>query len=361
MTELARLLHGMTDGVRGPSAVSLAGIPGPAPVAAGRTSAGGPAARPSTLFDVASVTKIITTLAIMRLRAEGALGLDARVRDLLPGFSGGAKDAVTVRMLLLHRAGLTEWWPLYADAADGPAVIGDPRAAIARAAALPLAYAPDSGRHYSDLGFQLLGAIVEAAHGSGLRDAVAALVTGPLGLRDTSYGPVPDAAATSDGDSWERRMIATGEPYPVPAEAPRGSRVHLLRGEVNDGNAHHAFGGAAGHAGIFSTAADVARLGAVMLGHHSAWPPAVVAEFAAAGPDPEQALGWRRRVVETGDGGYAAVLGHPGFTGTEVAVAPDQGVSWSLLTNRLHPTSTPVDIEAARTAVARHVLSREQS
>ncbi len=268
MTELARLLHGMTDGVRGPSAVSLAGIPGPAPVAAGRTSAGGPAARPSTLFDVASVTKIVTTLAIMRLRAEGALGLDARVRDLLPGFSGGAKDAVTVRMLLLHRAGLTEWWPLYADATDGPAVIGDPRAAIARAAALPLAYAPDSGRHYSDLGFQLLGAIVEAAHGSGLRDAVAALVTGPLGLRDTSYGPVPDAAATSDGDSWERRMIATGEPYPVPAEAPRGSRVHLLRGEVNDGNAHHAFGGAAGHAGIFSTAADVARLGAVMLGHH---------------------------------------------------------------------------------------------
>ncbi len=351
------------DHVRGPTAAALA-IAGPggrlASSAAGRTSADGHAARPETLFDLASVTKIVTTLAIMRLRAGGLLDLDARVRDLLPSFTGGAKDAVTVRMLLLHRAGLWEWWPLYADAGDGPAVTCDPAAALARAAALPLRRPPESGRHYSDLGFQLLGAIVATVHGSDLRTAVSDLVTGPLGLRHTTYGPVADAAVTSRGDAWERRMIAERDPYPVTAEAPRGSRVHWLCGEVNDGNAHHAFGGAAGHAGIFSTAAEVARLGTVLLGAHPAWPPGVVAEFSAPGPDPEQALGWRRSTVTLGDGTALPVLGHPGFTGTEIAVCPDRGVSWSLLTNRLHPSSTPVDVSGARAAVARRVLTREQ-
>jgi CubicO group peptidase (beta-lactamase class C family) len=262
-----------------------------------------------------------------------------------------------VRALLLHRAGLWEWWPLYADASDGPAVLGDPAAAVARAAALPPRYSPGSGRHYSDLGFQLLGALVAAAHGSDLRAAVASLVTGPLGLSSTAYGPLDaaaDVAVTSCGDAWERRMIATGEPYPVPVRGGFPARTHWLRGEVNDGNAHHAFGGAAGHAGIFATAADTARLGAVMLGEHAAWPAPVVAEFSAAGPDAEQALGWRRWEV---DG--VTVLGHPGFTGTEVAVAPSRGAAWALLTNRLHPTSTPVGVSALRARVARSVLSVE--
>src|SRR6185312_1292893 len=119
--------------------------------------------------DLASVTKVTTTLAVMRLR----LDLDRPVRSVLPSFAGGAKDSVTPRDLLLHRAGLWEWWPLYADASDGPAVLGDPGAAVARAAALPLRYRPDSGLHYSDLGFQLLGAIVAAVHGTDLRTAVA--------------------------------------------------------------------------------------------------------------------------------------------------------------------------------------------
>ena len=355
---LREALTSAVDLARGPTAVSLAvaGRGGLLRATAGRTSADGPATRPGTLFDLASVTKIVTTLAVMRLR----LDLETPVRDLVPGFSGGAKDAVTVRMLLLHRAGLWEWWPLYADAEDGPAVFGDPAAAVARAAALPLRHAPDSGRHYSDLGFQLLGAVVEAACGAGLRAAVHSLVTGPLGLSDTAYGPVADAAVTSRGDTWERRMIATREPYPVPAEAPRGSRAHWLNGEANDGNAHHAFGGAAGHAGIFSTAADVARLGTVMLGEHPGWPPEVVGEFSAPGPDAGQALGWRLWPLPLGDGTTAEVIGHPGFTGTEIAVCRERGVSWSLLTNRLHPASAPVDISGAQTEVARHVLSREQ-
>lgn len=356
------------DDVRGPTAVSLArlrrGAAAPATVTAGRTSAApGLAARPvgaGTRFDLASVSKIVTTLALMRLRAAAGLDPDAPVRAFLPGFSGGAKDTVTVRDLLLHRAGLWEWWPLYADAADGPGVAADPAAAVARAAALPLRHRPHAGRHYSDLGFQLLGAIVATVHGTDLRTAVADLVTGPLGLRHTTYGPLEDrrdVAVTSRGDAWERRMIATGEPYPVDARAHPRSRTRWLCGEVSDGNAHHAFGGAAGHAGIFATAAETARLGAVMFGDHPAWPMEVVAEFAAPGPDPGQALGWRRGTVTPAGGPPVPVLGHPGFTGTELVVAPGRGVSWAFLTNRLHPTSTPIDVSALRDRVARLVLA----
>ena len=193
-----------------------------------------------------------------------------------------------------------------------------------------------------------------AVHGSDLPAAVASLVTGPLGLTRTGYGPVDPASAvvTSHGDAWERQMIATGRPYPVPVRAVPETRVRWLRGEVNDGNAHHAFGGAAGHAGIFSTADETARLGAVMFGEHPLWPPPVVAEFSAAGPDAEQALGWRRASA-----GGVVVLGHPGFTGTELAVAPSRGVAWALLTNRLHPTSTPVDVTALRERISRLVLA----
>jgi CubicO group peptidase (beta-lactamase class C family) len=362
---LADAVTGAVDDGRGPTAAALAvvrrGVETPTVVTAGRTSREGPAPRPvspGTRFDLASVSKIVTTLAVMRLRSAGALDLDAPVRSLLPVFAGGAKDAVTVRALLLHRAGLWEWWPLYTRAEDGDGVLGDPAAAVARAAALPLRYPPDSGRHYSDLGFQLLGAIVTTVCGTDLRTAVADLVTGPLGLRATGYGPVasPDVAVTSHGDAWERRMIATGEPYPVPVRSVPATRDHWLRGEVNDGNAHHAFGGAAGHAGIFATAAETARLGEVMFGGRPGWPPEVVAEFSAPGPDAEQALGWRRTEVPVPGGGTVTVLGHPGFTGTELSVAPALGLSWALLTNRLHPGSKPVDVSASRTRATRLVL-----
>jgi CubicO group peptidase (beta-lactamase class C family) len=349
----AGILARALDAERGPTAVALGIVRRGSPPSV--ESLGG--IRSGTRFDLASVSKVVTTLAVMRLRAAGALDPDTPVRALLPAFHGGAKDRVTVRDLLLHRAGLWEWWPLYAEADDGPAVLGDPAAAVARAAALPPRYAPGSGRHYSDLGFQLLGAIVAAVHGTDLRTAVAELVTGPLRFPGVEYGPLDasaDVAVTSRGDAWERRMIATGEPYPVPVRGGFPSRTHWLRGEVNDGNAHHAFGGAAGHAGIFATAADTVRLGAVLFGDHAAWPAPVVAEFTTPGPDPEQALGWRRWEV---DG--VEVLGHPGFTGTEVAVAPSRGVAWALLTNRLHPTSTPVDVSALRTLVARSVLAEE--
>jgi len=370
---LTHLVSGAPD--RGPSAAVCAvadrrGLV--AEVAAGTSQVGGdgadggrPVADPPpvtarTRFDVGSVTKAVATTALaMTLRARGRLDLDAPVATWLPGFTGDGRELVTVRQLLLHRGGLWEWWPTYVHARGRDA-------ALAFVQRLPLRYPPGAGRHYSDLGFMLLGAIVEEAAGEPLDALARRAVFGPLGMADTGYrrrgDPAPDpVAATSTGDAYERSMVATGEPYPV-AEDPAafaGWREHVLRGEVNDGNAFHAFQGVAGHAGLLTTAADLCRFGTALLGAldpgsfrgGSPWPGAVVREFLAAGPDPGQALGFQLRRA----GGWR-VAGHSGFPGAELAVVPERGVALALLTNRLHPQSTPVDIEPAWTAILDTVL-----
>jgi CubicO group peptidase (beta-lactamase class C family) len=294
-----------------------------------------------TRFDLGSVTKVVgTTLLAMRLRAAGLLDLDVPVRAVLPAFAGAGKDAVTPRMLLLHRGGLWEWWPLYAEPG-----VADP---VTRAAALPLRYRPDEGRHYSDIGFILLGAVLARVGGAPLGDLVRREVLAPLGLAQTSYGPLPGAlrarvAATSTGDGWERRMIAIGEPYPVSVAASgfTGWREHVLTGEVNDGNAQHAFAGTAAHAGLFSTASDVCRAGRFLVDGADGWS---VAEFLTEGPDPGQALGWRTR-LHPGVVAGAELVGHPGFPGVELLVDRRSGTAVSVLTNRLHPTSRPEPID----------------
>jgi CubicO group peptidase (beta-lactamase class C family) len=371
---LARLVSGAPD--RGPSAAVCAvarygTLVAEVAVGVSQASDGGrPLADPPpvtarTRFDVGSVTKAVATTAlVMTLRARGRLDLDAPVATWLPGFTGDGRELVTPRHLLLHRGGLWEWWPTYVHA-------GDRDAALALVRRLPLRYPPGAGHHYSDLGFMLLGAVVEEAAGEPLDALARREVFGPLGMAATGYrrrgDPAPDpVAATSTGDAYERSMVATGEPYPV-AEDPAafaGWRAHVLRGEVNDGNAFHAFQGVAGHAGLLTTAADLCRFGGALLGAlgsgwpdpgsaggASPWPGAVVREFLAAGPDPGQALGFQLRRA-----GGCRVAGHSGFPGAELAVVPERGVVVALLTNRLHPQSTPVEIEPAWAAILDVVL-----
>ena len=293
-----------------------------------------------TSHDIASVTKAIaTTTAIMRLVDTGLLSLDLPVRSVLPSTALAA--STTVRDLLLHRAGLWEWWPLYLEAHDrdeGFAVLDR----------LPLRYPPGAGRHYSDLGFMLLGRVVESVSGSGLAEAIAGLVLGPLGLSMTRYGhPLgADVAASSTGDAIEFRMVDTGVPYPVPFRARDfgGWRLEPIVGNVNDGNAFHALGGVSGHAGLFSTVGDL-----LTIGHALAAPPdddrfvsaALRREFFAAGPDAGQALGFRRYRMPTASGDVD-VIGHPGFTGVTVGWVPETGVSVVLATNRLHCAGAPL-------------------
>jgi CubicO group peptidase (beta-lactamase class C family) len=329
---------------------------------------------PGALLDLASVTKVAATTAIiMRLVAAGDLRLEDRVRDHLPGFAGEGKGDVTLEHLLTHTAGLQPWWPLYLETTDRDA-------AVARAQELPLATEAGRAWRYSDLGLILAGAIVEKVTGTPLHTVYRRLVAEPLGLA-SGYGPVGAAlAATSaDSDAYEFRMVSTGIPYPVPFAAGGfpGWRDRPLRGEANDGNAAHALGGVSGHAGLFSTVDDLLTFGSA-LRRGDLVPPTIVERFSRPSPvHPEQAVGFRRSTVELG-GEPLTLLHHGGFTGTWLALALERDVVVAGGATRLHGTvgripgddSTPeipelvtlddiqaVLLEAAADVVAGHTAS----
>jgi serine-type D-Ala-D-Ala carboxypeptidase len=313
-----------------------------------------------TRSDLGSVTKLIaTTTALMALVDTGELTLETHLWEILPWIATAPCAAATIAQLLEHRAGLWEWWPLYLSASD-------PTTALHTAANLPLRYRPDQARHYSDLGFILLGAVVAEVGGGRLDDVVAELVLGPVGLSATRYGEPgggAPVAASSTGDRIERRMIETGDPYPVIGDAGRftGWRQHVLVGEVNDGNAFHALDSIAGHAGLFSSAADLLRFGdatlAALAGSGLATP-ALVGRFLCAGADPGQGLGWRRWDVDPDTEAW----GHTGFPGVAVGIMPALGATVALVTNRLHvpgvPRATEPIWELALRAARDHCLKR---
>jgi len=321
----------------------------------------------ATVFDLASVTKVMaTTFAVMMLVDDGVLDLDAPVHTYLPDFRGGGKDAITLRHLLTHRAGLYQWQPVYYHASD-------PDAAYAWIRDLPLAWGVGEGRHYSDLGFMLLGRVVEkVTHGS-LGSFLQQRLYGPLGLRATGFrsgapggGDRPEDparfAATSHGNPYEYRMVhdstfgyrIAGDP-----DAWNGWRHRTLVGEVNDGNAFHAFRGMAGHAGLFSTAADLNVLLQLLLhrGEHGGrryLRGEVVDAFLAPTGD-GQALGW-----QVPDYASAGSFVHTGFTGTYVLGLPARGLAVVLLTNRqnggidakgLYPDVGPLQRAVARALI----------
>lgn len=299
-----------------------------------------PPMTPWTAHDLGSVTKAIgTTTMLMALVSAGRLALDDELE-----------------LLLRHRAGLWEWWPTYAETAAPLDVVRG----------LPRRYPVDAGRHYSDLGFMLLGSLVCETTGQDLPAAFETLVAEPFGLPETRYGgPVraSDVAAGQLGDEIERRMIGTGEPYPVRVEpdAFTGWRTGVVVGEPGDGNAFHSFAGAAGHAGLFSTPADLLRWGrGVLASTAGAGPldPAVVERFWAPGPDEGQRLGFRSRAV-----GGCSAFEHPGFPGAGVALLPAHRATVVLLTNRLHRQGPPPVFEPSWAAVlaGAHELLREET
>jgi CubicO group peptidase (beta-lactamase class C family) len=289
---------------------------------------------PATSHDLASVTKAFTTTALVALGA----GLADPLRRYLPD-----APPVTLDDLLLHRGGLWEWWPTYCDAAD-------PQEGARLVRELPLRYAPRTGRHYSDLGFMLLGQVVSTVAGAPLPAALRELVLDPAGLTRTAFGaPVgTEVAASGTGDAIERRMLDTGEPYPVPRSAAdfTGWRDHVIAGEVADGNAFHTFRGVSGHAGLFSTVEDLLRLGAALCASAAGdgpWP--ALPAYLAPGPDPGQSRGFRSWVT-TAAGCTTTAYGHPGFTGVTVAFLPEHRASVVLATNRLQVPGEPVPNEA---------------
>jgi serine-type D-Ala-D-Ala carboxypeptidase len=349
------------------------------------------------LFDLASVTKVMaTTWAMMLLVDRGLVELDDPVHTYLPDFRGPEKDRITVRDLLTHRSGLYRWKPVFFHGET-------PAEAYTYIRDLPLESGVREGRRYSDLGFMLAGYIVGAVSGRPLDVFLREELYRPLGLSRTGFVPArggtgwprpairgvasrsePAAgeaapgflesrrrrldgpfAATSHGNPYETRMVEDDSFGYLCDEDPSaftGWRTHTLQGEVNDGNAWHAHGGVAGHAGLFSTASDLGVLLGVLLnegmhGDRRVVGPGVVREFMTPDTLTGNGVGWamgrmgkdrmgagqgeegedRSVGDEARDEGGAfetQVFTHTGFTGTYVMGAPELGLAVVFLSNR---------------------------
>jgi serine-type D-Ala-D-Ala carboxypeptidase len=289
-----------------------------------------------THYDLASLTKVVcTTPLVMALAERGAWDLDDSLSRWLDGFPN---PAVTLRQLLTHTSGLPAHREFYR-LPGGPAAI---RAAVYAEADITLT--PGSVC-YSDLGFMLLGWAVEQRSGTPLDELFRTTIASPLGLETARFRPPasdrPLTAATElDGD----QRLEPG----------------LVWGEVHDGNAW-ALGGVAGHAGLFATAADLARYAGALLtpDGNPLLSAASIAEMtryqAGAAPD-VRALGW---LLDAGKWGPwpERTYWHTGFTGTSLLIAPELGVAVVLLMAGVHPQRQPQRQLAMRAALHREILS----
>ena len=271
-----------------------------------------------TIYDLASLTKVVaTTTGIMVLFDEGKLRLEDPVSKFIPGFTGGAKDDITVQQLLEHRSGLPAGRELWRIAMTPD----EARRAIIET---PLECSPGTCLIYSDLGADLLGFVIEAASGQRLDNFLQQRVFSPLGMTETFFRP-----------HWTLRdRIAPTELTP-----PRG---YPLRGEVHDENAF-VLGGVAGHAGLFSTATDLAVFAQMMLNGGQLNGVRVVADStvsiftARTTSRGSRALGWDT-CSDDACGKYLSgkSYGHTGFTGTSLWIDPERDLFVILLTNRVH-------------------------
>lgn len=305
--------------------------------AAGRLDwAPSPAPNAETLWDLASLTKVVAlTTSIMILVEEGRLDLDAPVQRYLPEFRGEHKDRVTVRHLLTHSSGLPAWRPLYKEATSRDD-------AMAIVLATPLDTTPGARMVYSDLGAILLGEIVARVTGESLDRFAARRIFEPLGMRDTQFRP----------PATLRRRVAPTEIDPW--------RQRHLRGEVHDENAY-ALGGVSGHAGLFSTARDLARFAQALLSGGSLDGVRLVSDTMLARFTTRQdsalshrALGWETATGSNSGGHFASsrAFGHTGFTGTSLWIDPERDRFVILLTNRVNPTRERFGISGVRVRVA---------
>ena len=313
--------------------------------AAGRLTydEGSAAVAQSTIYDLASLTKVIATTTLMMRRVEAnVLDLDAAAASYLPELEVSAVGDATLRDLLAHSSGLPCCTELFRELGENL----DPDEAHVRylehIAATEMEVGARERAIYSDLGVLLLGEVLERRAGRPLDDLVQEEVLDPLGLRDTGYLPDPalrDRIAPTEPDDWRGR---------------------LPHGEVHDENTH-ALGGVAPHAGLFGTARDVAAFAQMMLnggvyaGHRLANPDTVALFTRRAGlvPGSSRALGWDTPSDPSSAGRYfsARSYGHTGFTGTSLWIDPELELIVVLLTNRVHPTRENIAIRRLRPAI----------
>ena len=299
-----------------------------------------PAVVPTTMYDIASLTKVVVTTTLVAKLAEGdfavPLDLDAKIERFLPEWAGGPqpewRHRVTVRHLLTHTSGLPpfkEYWRTSKSKQD----------TLTKIFAEPLEYEPGTKEVYSDLGIILTAEIIERLTGRSLDDLANSFVFSPLGMKNSMYKPPKKL--------W---------PKIAPTEIDNNYRHRLIQGEVHDENAY-AIGGVSGHAGVFSTAPDLAAFCQMLLNggvyaHQRILRRATVTQFTT----PQQlsggtrTLGWAVPTPGGLSGRYFSEhsFGHTGFTGTSIWIDPDRQLFVVFLTNRVNPTRENQKIQQVR-------------
>jgi CubicO group peptidase (beta-lactamase class C family) len=277
-----------------------------------------------TIYDVASLTKVTSTTPVaMKLVEQKKLPLDEPINEFIPEFAGGNKDKITIRHMLTHSAGLQPYdeFPL---GTTGEEIVSS---IVER----PLVAVPGEKYIYSDFGPILLGKIMEKVTGRALENLATSYVFRPLGMTSTLFNPdstfLPRIAPTEIDEQYERGLV---------------------RGIVHDERAWQ-LGGVAGHAGLFSTATDLARYAQMMInrgfyGGRRYFKRSTIEDFTRRQEIPtgsERTLGWDTPSEEgslAGDLFSPGSYGHTGFTGTSMWIDPNRKIAVILLTNHVHPS-----------------------
>jgi serine-type D-Ala-D-Ala carboxypeptidase len=302
------------------------------------------------LFDLASLTKVLaTTFACMLLVDKGQLDLDRPIAQYLPEFNDPLKSTICARHLLSHTSGLMAWQPLYYHASHALEV-------LTYINGLALSYPIASKRQYSDLGFIILGLLIEHIVNMPLAEFLTQALFAPLQLKHTGYHQAVEGmpiVATSHGNPFEYKMIADqdfGYPCQEKIQDFTKWRAYTLQGEVNDGNAYYALNGMSGHAGLFSTAKDIHVLLNCLTNQGMVNGEQIIsAQTIQTFMSKDQyghGLGWAMScndpvaglpIGDLADHPYSqGLIGHLGFTGTYILAIPQQKLHIILLTNALN-------------------------
>ncbi len=302
-----------------------------------------PTVNADTMYDIASLTKVVVTTTLVEKLVEGdfpsPLNLDAPIERYLPEWPKGPqpewRHKVTVRNLMTHTSGLPPFKEYWRTSTSKQETLG-------RIFAEPLEYEPGTKVVYSDLGIILMAEIIQRLTGKPLDVLANENIFGPLGMKHSMYNP-PKAI-------W---------PEIAPTEFDSQLRHRLVQGEVHDENAF-AIGGVSGHAGVFSTAGDLAVFCQMLLNggvyaHQRILKRSTIAEFTVPQPLAQntRTLGWVVPTEGSSSGHYFSshTYGHTGFTGTTIWIDPDRQLFVVLLTNRVHPTRENHKIAEVRPAV----------
>ncbi len=293
-------------------------------------------------FDIASLSKVIgTTTSIMLLVDQGLIHVDDLVGKYIPAFNLGDKSKITIRHLLTHTSGIYEWYPMYYKS-------DNKETTFKLIASLPLAYETGTQRKYSDLGFTILGQIIEIVSKQSLEQFINDKVFKPLGMSRSCFNPLKSKlnlpiAATSVGNPYEHRMVydtSLGFKFKeINPTAWNKWRTYTLKGEVNDGNAWYANNGVSGAAGIFSTMDDLQLLVDMLMNDGKIGSTQFISSNTIQNfilkDKFNNGLGWMMDPINSFmKNAPEGSFGHTGFTGTSIAIVPSKKLSVIILINR---------------------------